>query len=87
MIAVTSLLIVMSVVRGWWLVLPAQGRGIGWIDIAAVLAFGGISVGLMLRGLPASAICERPMPEPVLPPARYEQSDVTSRSALDRVPG
>ncbi len=50
MIATTSLLIVMAVVRGWWLVLPAEGRGIGWIDIAAVLAFAGISTGLLLRG-------------------------------------
>ncbi len=31
-------------------VLPAHARGIGWIDVAAVLAFGGISIGLMLRG-------------------------------------
>lgn len=45
----TGLLIVMSVLRGWWLVLPAEGHGIGWIDIAAVLAFGGISAGLLLR--------------------------------------
>ncbi len=50
----TSLLIVTSVIRSWWLVLPAQspaagGHGIGWIDVAAVLAFGGISIGLMVR--------------------------------------
>ncbi|MDR3533497.1 MAG: hypothetical protein P4L90_23425 [Rhodopila sp.] len=50
LIATTTLLIVMAVIRGWWLVLPAHERGIGWIDVAAVLAFGGISVGLMLRG-------------------------------------
>ena len=49
-IATTTLLIAMSVIRGWWLVLPAQGRGIGWIDIAAILAFGGISVGMTTRG-------------------------------------
>lgn len=49
-IAVTGLLIVLSVVRGWWLVLPAQARGIGWIDIATMLAFAGISVGFALRG-------------------------------------
>jgi hypothetical protein len=48
-VATTGLLIAMSIVRGWWLVVPAQGRGIGWIDIAAMLAFGGVSVGLMLR--------------------------------------
>jgi hypothetical protein len=50
LIATTTLLIVMAVVRGWWLVLPAHARGIGWIDIAAVLAFAGISTGLVLRG-------------------------------------
>jgi len=50
LIATTSLLVVMAVVRGWWLVLPAHESGIGWIDIAAVLAFGGLSIGLMLRG-------------------------------------
>jgi hypothetical protein len=49
-IGVTSLLIVLSVVRGWWLVLPARGHGISWIDIAAMLALGGISVGFTLRG-------------------------------------
>jgi hypothetical protein len=49
-IAVTGLLIVMSVLRGWWLVLPARGQGIGWIDIAAMLAFSGVSFGFTLRG-------------------------------------
>jgi hypothetical protein len=50
LIAATALLIVMAVIRGWWLVLPAHARGIGWIDVAAVLAFGGVSTGLLLRG-------------------------------------
>ena len=50
LIAITALLIVMAVIRGWWLVLPANAQGIGWIDVAAVLAFGGISTGLLLRG-------------------------------------
>jgi hypothetical protein len=50
LIAITTLLIVMAIIRGWWLVLPAHARGIGWIDIAASLAFAGISIGLMLRG-------------------------------------
>jgi hypothetical protein len=50
LIAITALLIVMAVIRGWWLVLPAHARGIGWIDVAAVLAFGGITTGLLLRG-------------------------------------
>jgi hypothetical protein len=50
LIATTTLLIVMAVIRGWWLVLPAHEHGIGWIDVVAVLAFGGISVGVLLRG-------------------------------------
>ena len=50
LIATTTLLIVMAVIRGWWLVLPAHQLGIGWIDVAAVLGFGGISIGLMARG-------------------------------------
>jgi hypothetical protein len=50
LIAITTLLVVMAIVRGWWLVLPAYARGVGWIDVAAVLAFGGISIGMMLRG-------------------------------------
>ena len=50
LIATTSLLILMAIIRGWWLVLPAHERAIGWIDIAAALAFGGISLGMLLRG-------------------------------------
>jgi hypothetical protein len=49
LVAITTLLIIMAVIRGWWLVLPACQSDIGWIDIAAMLAFGGISAGLMLR--------------------------------------
>ncbi len=48
LIATTSTLIVMAVIRGWWLVLPAHQRGIGWIDVACMLGLGGVSVGLML---------------------------------------
>jgi hypothetical protein len=49
-VAITGLLIVMGVIRDWWLILPAAGEGISWIDFAAVLAFGGISTGFLLRG-------------------------------------
>jgi hypothetical protein len=48
LIATSTLLIVMEVIRGWWLVLPTHARGIGWIDVAAVLALGGISTALLL---------------------------------------
>jgi hypothetical protein len=53
-VGVTLLLILMNVLRGWWLVLPEAQRGINWIDIAAVLAFGGLSGALILRGPSAS---------------------------------
>jgi hypothetical protein len=43
--AIAGLLIAMEVLRAWWLVLPAGGRFIGWIDIAAMLAFGGLASG------------------------------------------
>ena len=75
----------MAVIRGWWLVLPAHARGVGWIDVAAVLAFGGISIGLMLRG-PVSDLADAPMPEPILPPARYEHDRRQLRAGADSLP-
>jgi hypothetical protein len=50
MAMVASVLVVMGVLRAWWLVLPQSERSIGWIDIAPVMALGGISIGVMLRG-------------------------------------
>jgi hypothetical protein len=52
--AACMLIVVTGILRGWWLVLPAAhhaaGRGIGWIDFAAMLAFGGASFGWIARG-------------------------------------
>jgi hypothetical protein len=50
-IGITTVLIAMELLRSWWLVLPADGRFIGWIDIAAMLAFGGFGAAIMLRDL------------------------------------
>ena len=50
LIAISGLLVIMAIIRGWWLVLPAHQDGIGWIDVSTVVAFGGISIGLVLRG-------------------------------------
>jgi hypothetical protein len=44
--AVCGWLIAMEAVRGWWLVLPSQPRGLSWIDIACALAFFGLAVGI-----------------------------------------
>lgn len=46
---VALLLVAMEVLRGWWTVLPAAGRGVDWIDIGCALAFGGCGLGLALR--------------------------------------
>jgi hypothetical protein len=54
--AIAALLIMMEVLRAWWLVLPAGGHGVSWIDITAMLALGGLSAALALRGPGAVAI-------------------------------
>jgi hypothetical protein len=46
---VTTLLILGEIVRGWWLVLPASGRGFGAIDVLAMLGLLGIAAALALR--------------------------------------
>ncbi len=48
-VGVASLLILMEILRGWWTVLPAAPRGLGWIDIGCVLAFAGCASGIGLR--------------------------------------
>ena len=48
--ATAGLLIVMELLRAWWLVLPAARRGFSWIDVAAMAAIWGIAAGLALRG-------------------------------------
>lgn len=46
---VSLLLIVMAMLRCWWLVLPESGRSIDWIDGACMAALGGIALGVALR--------------------------------------
>ena len=46
---VCLLILLGQLAQSWWLVLPAQGRGIGWIDVAVMLAFGGVSTALVVR--------------------------------------
>jgi len=46
---ITALLIVSEVIRGWWLVLPASGQGLGMVDISAMLGVTGIAAALALR--------------------------------------
>lgn len=53
-IALCLWLIAMEVLRVWWVVLPAQPRAPGWIDVAALAAFLGFSVAIARRA-PAPA--------------------------------
>jgi hypothetical protein len=46
---VTALLILSEVVHGWWLVVPASGRGFGPIDVLAMLGLLGIAAATALR--------------------------------------
>ena len=48
--SVAALLIAMEALRVWWLVLPADHRFVGWIDVAAMLAIAGLAAGVALRG-------------------------------------
>lgn len=43
--SVAALLIAMEALRTWWTVLPAFGRGIGWIDVAVLAGLGGAAFG------------------------------------------
>lgn len=46
---VAALLIAIEIVRAWWLVLPAAARGVGLVDLAAILAIGGVASGIAMR--------------------------------------
>lgn len=47
--AVSALLIVGTVLRGWWTVLPAIPRTLSWVDFACLLAFVGASLAFQVR--------------------------------------
>ena len=48
LIVVAAILIVAEIPRAWWLVLPSSPGGFTWIDIAAMLAVGGLAAGVTL---------------------------------------
>lgn len=48
-VAITGLLIVGEVIHGWWLVVPAAGRGFSVLDVLAMLGIVGIATALALR--------------------------------------
>ena len=46
---VAALLIASAVVDGWWLVVPAAGRGLGFVDLLAMLGLLSAAAALALR--------------------------------------
>ncbi|MGH6849359.1 MAG: hypothetical protein ACREDD_02730 [Methylocella sp.] len=57
---ITALLILSEIVRSWWLVVPASGKGFGIVDVLAMLGVIGIAAALAL-GAPLMP----PMPQQV----------------------
>jgi hypothetical protein len=47
--AIAALLVLCEVVHGWWLVVPAAGRGFSPVDVLAMLGLLGIGTALSLR--------------------------------------
>jgi hypothetical protein len=47
--AVAAWLVLMEIIHTAWLVLPAEGGGVSWIDIFPLLAFGGVGATLALQ--------------------------------------
>ncbi len=56
--AVAALLVLSEMVRGWWVVVPASGSGLGLVDVAAMLGLLGIAAVLALRALSWPVIAE-----------------------------
>jgi hypothetical protein len=46
---VAALLVLSGVVHGWWLVVPAGGRGFGVLDVLAMFGLLGVAAAFALR--------------------------------------
>lgn len=44
-----ALLVIIEVPRAWWIVIPASGRNLSWVDPAAMMAMLGLAAGIALR--------------------------------------
>lgn len=49
MCAVAALLVLIEAARVWWIVIPAAGRGLEWVDVAAMAALLGVAAAVALR--------------------------------------
>lgn len=46
---VAAMLVLIEVPRAWWIVIPAAGRTLGWVDVTTMLAVLGAAAGVALR--------------------------------------
>lgn len=58
--AVAAVLVASAVIDGWWLVVPAAGRGLGLIDLLAMLGLLGVAAVFALRA-PLTPLMEEAM--------------------------
>jgi hypothetical protein len=47
--SVAGLLVLIEAVRVWWIVIPAAGRGLEWVDVTAMAAVSGVAAAIALR--------------------------------------
>ena len=93
--AVAALLVLIEAVRAWWIVIPAAGRGLAWVDLAAMAAVLGVAASHCFAGIPSREPSHRGLPsmpeaERVIPDARHEPTDIGPGIHLGRggaVPG
>lgn len=46
---VAAMLVLIETLRAWWIVIPAAGRGLAWVDVAAMAAVLGVAAAIALR--------------------------------------
>jgi hypothetical protein len=59
---VAAMLVLIEIARAWWIVIPAAGRGLTWVDLAAMVAVLGVAAAVALR---VSATASPPSRDPV----------------------
>ena len=79
--SVAALLVLIEAPRAWWIVIPAAGRGLEWVDVAAMAAVLGVAAAIALSGIAvarASIGGRRPClkPSESIPDARHEPTDI-----------
>jgi hypothetical protein len=58
---IAALLVLTEIPRAWWIVIPASGRRLGWLDAAAMLAVLGVASAMALHAY------HRQRPPPMVP--------------------